>query len=478
MKGVPMHNFETNVLELKYNVLKLIAKATFEGNLMEKYHEIPKLLVPGPKPRMRCCIYKERAIVLERMRMAQGGDPEIDNVIEVLDIACDECPLGGYEVTDRCRGCIAHRCEKVCRKGAIHFDPKTHAAIIDKEQCVNCGMCAKACQYNAIQNYLRPCEQVCPVKAISTGEDDFAKIDDEKCIQCGACVYKCPFGAIMDKSQITQVITKLMDKGDSHVYACVAPAIAAQFKTVSLGKVVSAIKALGFDKVVEAALGADMVSYHEAKELAEKGFLTSSCCPSFVSYIEKCHPKLKDHISHNLSPMATICKAIKEHDEKAYIVFIGPCIAKKKEIQRPEVKPYVDHVLTFEELEALIDAKEIDMANLEESALDNASYYGRIFGRSGGLAYAVKEALTEQNNDFDVKATSVDGIENIRPALLAAAKAEKEFNFVEGMMCSGGCVGGPCSLSHETRDRLLIDKHGMQSKKTISNSQEFDLDTL
>lgn len=473
-----MHNFETNVLELKYNVLKLIAKATFEGNLLQRYHEIPKLLVPGPKPRMRCCIYKERAIVGERMKIALGGNPEIHNVIEVLDIACDECPLGGYEVTDRCRGCIAHRCEKVCRKGAINFDPKTHAAIIDKEKCVNCGMCAKACQYNAIQNYMRPCEQVCPVKAISTGEDDFAKIDDEKCIQCGACVYKCPFGAIMDKSQITQVIAKLMDKGDSHIYACVAPSIAAQFKNVNIGQVVSAIKALGFDKVVEAALGADMVSYHEAKELAEKGFLTSSCCPSFVSYIEKNHPKLKDHISHNLSPMATVCKAIKEQDEKAFIVFIGPCIAKKKEIERPEVKPYVDHVLTFEELEALIDAKEIDMGSYEESSLDNASYYGRIFARSGGLSYAVKEALTEQSNPFEVKAVSADGIENIRPALIAAAKPEKEFNFVEGMMCGGGCVLGPCSLSHETRDRLLIDKHGMQSKKTISKSQEFDVDSL
>ncbi len=473
-----MHNFETNVLELKYKVLKYIAKATYEENLIEKYYEIPKLIVPGPNPTMRCCIYKERAIVLERMKLALGGDPNVNNVIEVLDIACDECPLGGYEVSNRCRGCIAHRCAKACRKQAIVFDTATHAARIDKEKCVNCGMCAKACQYNAIQNFLRPCEQACPVKAIHMGEDKAAVVDDEKCVQCGACVYKCPFGAIMDKSSITQVIRKLKNKDGHTLYAVVAPAIAAQFKNIRLGQVVQAIHELGFDYVVEAALGADMVSYKEAKELEEKGFLTSSCCPSFVTYIEKCFPNVKEHVSHNLSPMATIAKWIKEHDEKACVVFIGPCIAKKKEIQRPEVKPYVEFTLTFEELEAMIDAREIDMASLEDRNLDNASYFGRIFARSGGLSAAVKEALKEQGSTFEVKEAQVDGVENIRPALNMCLKPEREFNFVEGMMCSGGCVMGPASLTHEVRDRLAIDKHGKESEKTISSSMELKKEDL
>lgn len=466
-----MHDFETDVNKLKYEVLKEIAKAIFNDNLVEEYNEIPKRIVPGPKPSMRCCIYKERAIVLERIRLALGGNKNIDNVIEVLDIACDECPIGGYEVSKRCRGCIAHRCNKVCKTGAISFDPKTHAAIIDKDKCIQCGACAKACQYSAILNYSRPCEQACKVKAISMGEDKFAKIDDEKCIQCGACVAKCPFGAIMDKSWMTDVIKLLKEKKDN-VYAVIAPAIAVQFKTVRLTQVVKALHILGFNHVVEAAIGADMVAYNEAKELEEKGFLTSSCCPSFVSYIEKYAPKLKNNISSNLSPMATIARWIKKQDKDAKVIFIGPCIAKKKEIQREEVKPYVDYVLTFEELEAMIDAKDIDMSLLEDVETENASYYGRLFARSCGVSYAVKEALSEQGSRFEVVANLADGMANIKPALLIAQSNQRNFNFVEGMMCEGGCIAGPVSLSHELKDRIELNKYGMQSKISIQASVE------
>ena len=255
--------FDTRVQELKYKVLKEIAKSYFNGTLLEDYNSIPTKIVPGPKPTMRCCIYKERAIVLERMKLALGGSKEIDNVIEVIKVACDECPLGGYEVTNRCRGCIAHRCQKACRKDAISFDEHTRTAHIDKSKCINCGMCAKACQYNAIQNYLRPCEQACKVKAISMGSDNAAQIDDEKCVQCGACVYQCPFGAIVDKSYIKEAIDILKegDHGKKYpVVAIVAPSIATQFKYATLGQIASAMHELGFSEIVEAALGADMVA--------------------------------------------------------------------------------------------------------------------------------------------------------------------------------------------------------------------------
>ena len=145
-------------------------------------------------------------------------------------------------------------------------------------------------------------------------------------------------------------------------------------------------------------------------------------------------------------------------------------IAKKKEIQKAEVKKYVEYVLTFEELEALLDAREINLSALSESTLDDASYYGRIFARSGGISYAIKEALTEQGSDFNLVAYQVDGIENVKPACLLAQSGKQEFNFLEGMMCSGGCIGGPCSLSHEKNDKLIIDKHGMQANKTIKSS--------
>ena len=459
--------FDTSVQELKYKVLKEIARSYFAGTLMDDYNDIPKKIVPGPKPTMRCCIYKERAIVLERMKLALGGNKEINNIVEVIKVACEECPLGGYEVTNRCRGCIAHRCEKACHKDAISFDERTHAAFINKDKCINCGMCAKACQYNAIQNYLRPCEQACKVKAISMDEDHSALINDEKCVSCGACVAACPFGAIMDKSYIKEAIDILKDSDYSKKYpvvAIVAPSISSQFKYATLGQIASAIHKLGFSEIVEAALGADMVSYNEAKELAEKGFLTSSCCPTFVEYIQKNFPTLADHISSNLSPMASIAKWIKEHYPNAKIMFIGPCVSKKKEIMLEKVKPYVDVTLTFEELQALIDARDIDASKLEESPFDNASYFGRIFARSGGLTDAVRQGLKENELEFDYRPISVDGIENCRIALLKAKAGNQEFNFIEGMACPGGCIGGPCCLTHEIRNKADVDKYGMQAQ--------------
>ena len=466
--------FDTKVQELKYKVLKEIAKSYFNGTLLEDYNSIPNKIVPGPKPTMRCCIYKERAIVLERMKLALGGSKEIDNIVEVIKVACDECPLGGYEVTNRCRGCIAHRCQKACHKDAISFDEITHAARINKEKCINCGMCAKACQYGAIQNYQRPCEQACKVHAISMGEDNAANINIEKCVQCGACVYQCPFGAIMDKSYIKEAIDILKDSEFGTKYptvAIVAPSISTQFKYATLGQIATAIHRLGFTEIVEAALGADMVAYEESKELAEKGFLTSSCCPTFVTYIKKNFPTLVEHISSNLSPMASIAKWIKEHYPNVKIMFIGPCISKKQEIKLDTVKPYVDVVLTFEELQALIDAREIDASTLEESPFDNASYFGRIFARSRGITDAVREALKEREIDFDYNPMAVDGLDNIRLALLKAKSGNRECNFIEGMACPGGCIGGPCSLTHEIRDKADVDKYGMEAKsQTITES--------
>jgi Iron only hydrogenase large subunit, C-terminal domain len=469
-----MPKFDTNVQELKYKVLKEIAKASFSDTLKDDFYDIPDIVVPGPKPTMRCCIYKERAIVLKRMKLATSGTKNNKNVVQVLNIACDECPLGGYKVTENCRGCIAHRCEKACFKKAITFDIKTHQAIIDKTKCVNCGMCAKACQYGAILNFKRPCESACKVKAISMGEDYAAKIDDSKCIQCGACVYQCPWGAIMDASSITEVIGFLKDSDFSkkyNVYAVVAPSISSQFKYVTLGQVITALKNLGFHSIVEAALGADMTAYDEAKELSEKKFLLSSCCPSFVTYIKKYYPNLVKYISSNLSPMARISKYIKESDPTAKIVFIGPCISKKEEINLDTVKPYVDSVLTFEELQALIDARDIDMAQLKESKLNNASYFGRIFARCGGLSDAVVEALKEQNINFEVKGVHADGLENCKLMLDKLNSGNADFNFLEGMACTNGCIGGPCCLTHEMRDKSEVDKYGKEAlEKTITSA--------
>ena len=464
-----MRKFDTKVQHLKYKVLREVARLAWNDTLLERVMDIPKIIVPGNEPTMRCCVYKERAILGERVKVAMGGDKNNPNVIEVIDIACDECPVGGYEVTNACRGCLAHRCEDVCKFGAISFDHQ-HVAHIDKSKCKECGACSKVCPYTAIVSRKRPCQNACKVKAISMNENKAATIDNGKCIQCGACVYQCPFGAIMDKSYILNVID-LIKKSDGNekykVYAMVAPSISSQFTYAKLGQVITGLKELGFYTVVEAALGADMVAQAESKELAEKGLLTSSCCPAFVAYIKSAFPDLLKYVSHNLSPMATLAKYIKDKTPNAKVVFIGPCTAKKAEVQLEKVKPYVDAVMTFEELQALFDSKDIDITTLGEDVLDNASYFGRIFARSGGLSDAVAQGLKEENIDFDLKAVPCDGIEACRMALLKLNKGVLDGNFIEGM----ACIGGAGCLTHGEKNKAEVDKYGREAlEKTIGDA--------
>ena len=471
-----MRKFDTKVQHLKYKVLREVARFAWDGKLIENLMDIPGKIVPGKEATMRCCVYKERAILGERVKLALGGDSANPNVIEVIDIACDECPVGGLEVTNACRGCLAHRCEDVCKFGAITFD-ENHVAHIDKTKCKECGACAKVCPYTAIVSRKRPCQNACKVNAISMNEERSAIIDNSKCVQCGACVYQCPFGAISDKSYIVEAIELLRNskafsaESDYKVYAVVAPSISSQFSYAKLGQVVTGLKALGFHDVIEAALGADMVAMEEARELSEKGLLTSSCCPAFVQYIKSQFPNLVEHISHNMSPMAVLAKYIKETTANAKVIFIGPCTAKKAEAQLESVKPYVDAVLTFEELQALFDSRDFDLSAFEEGYLDNASYFGRIFARSGGLTDAAAEAMKEQNIDFEIKPVVCDGIEACRMALLKLNKGVLDGNFIEGMACIGGCINGAGCLTHGEKNKSEVDKYGREAlEKNISDA--------
>ena len=469
-----MRKFDTKVQHLKYKVLREVARQAWKDTLIDNLLDIPKITVPGKTPTMRCCVYKERAILAERVKIAMGGDKENPNVIEVIEIACDECPVGGFEVTNACRGCLAHRCEDVCRFGAISFD-ENHVAHIDKTKCRGCGAGSKVGPYTAIVSRRGPCQDACKVKAITVSEDKAATIDNDKCISCGACVYQCPFGAISDKSYILNVIDLLkkaqQSKGDK-LYAVVAPSISSQFTYAKLGQVITGLKKLGFHTVVEAALGADMVADAESRELVEKGFLTSSCCPAFVSYIEKSFPDMVQYVSHNLSPMATLAKYLKETEPGCKTVFIGPCTAKKGEVQKDSVREYVDVAMTFEELQALFDSKDIDITSLEDGVLDNASYYGRIFARSGGLSDAVAEGLREHGDtDFELKACACDGIEQCKVALLKKSKNLLDANFIEGMACVGGCIGGAGCLTHGEKNKAEVDKYGREGlEKTIADA--------
>lgn len=468
--------FDTHVQEMKYNVLLEIAKLAYRDELNpSKLLEVAQTIIPDGKPRFRCCIYKERAIINQRVGMALGGADD-GTVVGMLPIACDECPVDGIQVSAACRGCLAHRCMDSCPKKAISI--VNHHAEIDKSKCVECGRCMSVCPYSAIVRHTRPCVNACKTNAIHINmETHKAQIDKEKCISCGACVYQCPFGAITDKSSISQVISLLRGSEENqkyHVYAIVAPAIASQYPNTTPEQVVEGIRELGFYAVAEAAWGADMVAWLEAKELVEKRFLTSSCCPAFVSYIKSAFPSLAKDISSNDSPMTQLAKWLRATDPSSHTVFIGPCIAKKAEVRNSEAKNYVDYALTFEEMQAMFSAKNIDVTQMEKADLDNASIYGRLFARSGGLAAAVEEALSEQGvseSDFLLDAVSCNGISECRAALLKAQSGVLKENFIEGMACEGGCIGGPACLSHSSKSAARVDAYSRSAmEKSISDA--------
>ncbi|SET15348.1 [FeFe] hydrogenase, group B1/B3 [Natronincola peptidivorans] len=480
-----MRRFETDVQLIKYEVLKEVARYTLEGTLEKNFHKIPKKIDPGPRPRIRCCIHKERAITVERVKLAMGGDKDNKNEIEVINAACDECPINRFTITEACRGCLAHRCIESCPVKAIYQVGKR--AYINPEKCIECGKCKSVCPFNAISDVMRPCKKACHVSALYIDEEKIAVIDNEKCVQCGSCVYQCPFGAIMDKSYIVDVIEllkKAKAKDELRVYAVIAPAISSQFTYVRIGQVVKGIKLLGFHDVVEAALGADMIAYNETLELAHRlkssKVMTSSCCPAFVAYIQKHYPSLIDKVSDSVSPMVAVARLIKSMDENAKVVFIGPCTAKKAEAKESHAVGSVDYVITFEELCAMIDAMDIRLEDCEDALLDNASYYGRIFARTGGLAKAVEHVVEAEKLDIECKPISCDGLAECDKVLKLIKADRLKGNFVEGMACFGGCIGGAASLHHGPKDRNEVDKYGQLAiEKEVKDSlRVFDLDSL
>ena len=459
-----MHTFETKIQELKTSVLTEVARLTWEDRLQTGILDIPEKIVVGPTAHLRCCIYKERAIISSRVKMAMGGDKSNPNVVEVLPIACDECPVTEMTVSASCRGCLATRCLHACPKDAITI--VKHRATIDHDKCINCGKCMSACQYSAIVKNQRPCEKGCPANAISMGMDKKASIDINKCVSCGSCVNQCPFGAIQDKSWIVDAIQMIRggNQWGYNTYAVIAPSIAGQFAPATYGQVVAGLKQLGFAGVSEVALGGDMVAQHETEEWAEKGMLTTSCCPGFVGLVKKKYPELDQYVSGTPSPMVMIGLRLKEKDPDAKVVFIGPCIAKKKEFQLGRTMNAVDCVLTYEELFALFQSKGIDPATLEESELDEASGYGRSFARSGGVTQAVVQTIKERGLEADFKPVVCNGISECEMALRKLKVNRLEGNFLEGMACEGGCVQGAGCFVRSPRNRLDVESHAKQAE--------------
>lgn len=470
--------FKHDARVLKFDILREIAEETFNGTLTdESISQYIKKLTPGNKTQFRCCIYKEREILRQRARLSMGkmANDETTHhpkqIVQVINAACDGCTIKKIQVTDNCRKCMAKNCMAACNFGAISMG--TNRAEIDYDKCKECGACARSCPFNAIVITERPCKASCPVDAISYDEDGIALINEDKCINCGRCQAACPFGAIDDISWIVPVVELL--KMNTKMVAMIAPSIQGQFSNTSIGQFKKAIKMLGFDEVVEAAVGADIVAYYEHEELKEhieKGIpMTTSCCPAFVNMAKIHFPEVyKNNVSTMVSPMMATASLLKKQYPDHGIVFIGPCLAKKQEAM--EEFTSVDYVLTFEELAAMLIAKKIHPSELEVEEEKMVSNYGRNFAQGGGVSKAVVEVSKEKGED-NFTSYYADGAFDCKKQLLLMKLGKFPYQILEGMCCDGGCINGPCTVEDAIVVKGRMNKENVGRESTICDSMKY-----
>lgn len=467
-----------NIRTIKHEVLFEVAKLAFEGSLQEEKEDLPFRLIPGPQANFRCCVYKEREIIRQRIRLAEGKSPSANsdnkNIVQVINSACEGCPIARYIVTENCQKCMSKKCQQACNFGAVSMTKDR--AYIDPAKCKECGKCSQACPYNAIADLMRPCKRSCPVNAISMDDNNIVVIDEDKCISCGSCIKDCPFGAISDRSFIVDVINLI--KEGKEVYALVAPAIEGQFgPTASIGKLTNALIDLGFAGLYEVSIGADLVADSESKEWAEAykegKKMTTSCCPAFVNMIKKHYPTLVANMSTTVSPMTATAKLVKSIHKDAVAVFIGPCIAKKGEVLDTVALNGADYALTFDELYAMLQAKSIDVASYDNE-VQQGSLYGKRFATAGGVTAAVLQAFKENGEDITPTVRGCSGGEECKKALLLLKAGRLPEDFIEGMACIGGCFNGPGSIltgkpAETNRSKLLASSDDRTIAKVYEN---------
>ncbi len=492
-----MRGIDTPLKELRQQVFTGIAKLAYSGEDIHKIEEIPYEITPGDVPKYRESIYRERAIASERLRLAMGMSlrPEDKPVhitqgieesniadkyyepplMQVIPSACNACEHNLYVVSDQCKGCLAHPCQEVCPKGAISFvDGKS---FIDQAKCIHCGKCKQNCPYDAIALKRRPCADACGVGAIGSDSLGRAKIDSEKCVSCGMCMVSCPFGAIADKSQIFQLI-RAMQAGDE-IIAEIAPSFVGQFgPSATPGRIKAALLELGFSSVYEVAVGADMGAMAEAHHYVEKvatgelPFLLTSCCPSWSMLAKKYFPEMISNISNELTPMVATARMIKKEHPDSRVVFIGPCAAKKLEASRRSVRSEVDFVITFEELEGMFRAKEIDFDIMPEDEISGATGAGRGYGVAGGVAAAIESCIKEYYPGVEVKIEHAEGLADCKKMLMLAKAGKKSGCLIEGMGCPGGCVAGAGTNLSIAKAAQAVKKFAQQADKRIPDKEE------
>ncbi len=476
---------DKGLVAFKHRIMVEVCKLAWKGELDEEHKDrLVYELAPGPKPVYRCCVYKEREIVRQRIRLACGQSTTYNegskNIVQVIDPACDECPIHAFSVTDNCRFCMGKACQNSCKFDAIHpGEVKMH---IDSAKCKECGMCSNACPYGAIVHLERPCHKACPVGAITYDENGYCKIDESKCIQCGHCIHSCPFGAIGSKTFLVQIIEAI--RSGKEVIAMCAPATEGQFgEDITMASVKNALIKLGFADMVEVGLGGDMTAAYESKEWAEAYAegkkMTTSCCPAFINMLKKHFPEqFKENMSSTVSPMCAISRYLKATRPGCVTVFVGPCIAKKSEALDESVPGNADYVVTYGELRALMRSKDIDFEPVTDE-YQESSIWGKRFATSGGVANAVIECMKERGEDVSgLKLHQVAGGTECKKALLLLKAGRFPDDFIEGMICPGGCVGGPSK--HKTEIEITKARESLLSKaddrKVLENLKKYPMD--
>lgn len=483
-----MQGIYTPVTKIRRKVFTEIAKLAYNNTDLNYIEQLPYKIIPGEVALYRDNIFKERAIVGERLRLAMGlslrkiGEHQpLANGIEecaipqkfyepplinVIPFACNACDETNVVVTNNCRGCLAHPCVSVCPVKAVSM--VNGKSVIDSEKCVKCGRCVDVCPYHAIVKYDRPCAAACGVDAIENDHLGRAKINHEKCVSCGQCLINCPFAAISDKSQIFQLI-KAIQNGDE-VIAEIAPAFVGQFGPLATPeKVFEGLKQLGFKEVFEVAIGADLGAVEEAHHFAhsvatgKQRFLATSCCPSWSVMAKRLFPEIAECISDSLTPMVATARIIKQKNPNSKVVFIGPCAAKKLEAQRKTVRSDVDFVITFEELMGMFIAKGIEFSDISsDEKVSQATGAGRGYAIAGGVAGAISEAVNKLYPEIDFNVDRAQGLRECRKMLTIAKAGKREGYLLEGMACPGGCVAGAGTIlpikKAETSVKMFKDK--------------------